>query len=279
MVMSRISDIIWLICNAPWPAIDKQARSIRFCSCWMRASPVNKRIGIKITCFSQSVDYCSHSYLLHRELLTLAQSALAFGISLMIHSFKSSTFTMVYSSGPRGAGIFSINWSPKSEVTVVWLWSKFLTCLFVPDIQKKPTPLPSPSPTFNDYQCPQSLWSKSVNMWSVKTSMVSSLLPREIVGFHFTMPVVSYVKRSSVCWLSADSGTCFLSLGDVVPYELTLNKIICYYTALFDLGDAPYNLLKEPLKRATAQQLYRIEKCNPVGIFPQNSSTTFSILN
>ncbi|KAJ2959058.1 hypothetical protein NQZ79_g5424 [Umbelopsis isabellina] len=81
------------------------------------------------------------------------------------------------------------------------------------------------------------------------------------------MPVVSYVKRSSVCWLSADSGTCFLSLGDVVPYELTLNKIICYYTALFDLGDAPYNLLKEPLKRATAQQLYRIEKCNPVDLW------------
>ncbi|KAI8584104.1 hypothetical protein K450DRAFT_218167 [Umbelopsis ramanniana AG] len=33
--------------------------------------------------------------------------------------------------------------------------------------------------------------------------------------------------------------------------------------ALYELGDTPFRLMEAPLKRATAQQLYRIEKCNP----------------
>lgn len=36
------------------------------------------------------------------------------------------------------------------------------------------------------------------------------------------------------------------------------------YLALYELGDTPFRLMEAPLKRATAQQLYRIEKCNPV---------------
>ncbi|KAG2182132.1 hypothetical protein INT43_007059 [Umbelopsis isabellina] len=86
----------------------------------MRASPVNKKNGYDDNVdIAIAVNYGSFTYLLRRELLTLAQSALAVVISLLIHSFRSSAFTMVYSSGPRGGGYFQSIDPPKSEVTIV----------------------------------------------------------------------------------------------------------------------------------------------------------------
>lgn len=104
MVMFRMSDIIWLIWRVPCPAIERHAKSIRFWSCWIRASPENGSWwdleGIDVWIYIYGA--IETTYLLRQVSLGLFQSVLDVDCQQVGHSFFKSMACVQIEKGAFG---------------------------------------------------------------------------------------------------------------------------------------------------------------------------------